>query len=197
MDTSFKDLDLPLLLLLLLLPLEELFDDCFFSDTSLNQACIFLLNENAWASISSNHSSSCCLSSSCSSPLHSSCILSSILKRSLNWRSSSSTMTAFRLEKSRSSIVLYFLISLPLIFLLLSFNVCNLYAAPFSVRFLISYSLSHPLQMLWHSVQSNSNRCLFQVSCCSLDYQVCVAQLKKHPKSTQYLVFPGFHSVLL
>ena len=45
-------------------------------------------------------------------------------------------MTAFRLEKSRSSIVLYFLISLPLIFLLLSFKVCNLHAAPFSVRFL-------------------------------------------------------------
>ena len=58
------------------------------------------------------------------------------LKRSLKWRSSSSMMTAFQLEKSRSSIVLYFLISLPLIFLLLSFNVCNLYAAPFSVRFL-------------------------------------------------------------
>ena len=143
---------------------------------------------------SSNYSSSSCLSSSCTSPFHSLCTLRTILKRSLNC---SSTMTAFRLEKSRSSIVLYFLINLSLIFLLLSFNVCNLYAAPFSVRFLISYSLSHPLQMLWHSVQSNSNRCLFKLSCCSLDYQVCVAQLKKHPKSTQYLVFPGFHSVLL
>ena len=45
-------------------------------------------------------------------------------------------MITFRLDNSRSSIVLYFLVSLPLIFLLLSFNVCNLYAALFSVRFL-------------------------------------------------------------
>ena len=130
-----KDLDLPLLLLLLLLLLEELLDDCFFCDIFLKQTCIFLLNENAWASILSNHSSSCCLSSSYSSPLYSSCTLSSILMRLLNWPSSSSTMTAFRLEKSGSSVVLCFLISLPLTFLLLSFNVCNLYAAPFSVRF--------------------------------------------------------------
>ena len=69
-------------------------------------------------------------------PIYSSCTLSSILMRSLNWPTSSSTMTAFQLEKSGSSIVLYFLISLPLTFLLLSFNVSNLYAAPFSVRFL-------------------------------------------------------------
>ena len=54
----------------------------------------------------------------------------------MNWHSSSSTMTAFWLEKSRPSIVLYFLINLPLIFLLLSFNVCHFYAALFSVKFL-------------------------------------------------------------
>ena len=78
----FKDLDLPPLLLLLLLPSEELLDDFLFFDTS--QASILLLNENAWASVSSRHSSSYSLSSSCSSPLQSSCALSSILKRSLN-----------------------------------------------------------------------------------------------------------------
>ena len=45
-------------------------------------------------------------------------------------------MITFRLENSRFSIILYFLVSLPLIFLLLSINVCNLYTGLFSVTFL-------------------------------------------------------------
>ena len=68
--------------------------------------------------------------------LYSSWMFSSILNRLLKWTSSSSTSILFLFEK-RSLIMLHFLIIVPLIFSLFSFNNVALYAVPLSVSFLL------------------------------------------------------------
>ena len=120
----------------LLLLLDEHFDDLALWAASLSQQCPFILKEHTWVSASSNQSSSLSLSSSPNNWLYSWCASNNIMKRSLNCFISSSTAITFLLENSKSSMVLYFLINLPLIFLLLSLRVSFLYAKPFSVRFL-------------------------------------------------------------
>ena len=69
--------------------------------------------------------------------LYSSWMFSSILNRLLKWTSSSSTSILFLFEKRRSLIMLHFLIIVPLIFSLFSFNNVALYAVPLSVSFLL------------------------------------------------------------
>ena len=64
-------------------------------------------------------------------------MFSNILKRSLNWASFPSTAILFLSEKRISSIMLHFLIILPLIFSLLYFSNVALYDLPFSLSFLL------------------------------------------------------------
>ena len=86
---------------------------------------------------SSNQSSSSAPSSSSNTWLCYPWMLSNILNKSFNWASSSSTAIMFLFEKRRSSIMLLFLVILPWIFSLLSFNNVALYALLFSVSFLL------------------------------------------------------------
>lgn len=103
-----------------------------------NQLVIFILNANAWLSISPNYSSSLNLTSFSKSTLYSLLALISILNISLNWPVSQSIVITFLNENGRYSMVAYFLVNIPLILLLVLHNytsMSHLYATPFIVRF--------------------------------------------------------------
>ena len=98
------------------LPLEDPFDDFLSLSALLNQLSIFFLNVQTLLSKSLNQSSLRVLSSSSSTWLYSSWMLSNILHRSLNWARSYSIAVLVLFRKRISSIILHFLIILPLIF---------------------------------------------------------------------------------
>ena len=163
----------------LLLLLDEHFDDLTLWAASLSQQCTFLSKEHTWVSTSSNQSSSLPLSSSPNNWLYSWCASNNILKRSLNCFISSSTAITFLLENSKSSIVLYFLINLPLIFLLLSLRVSFLYAKPFSVKFLDLVAL--PILLCWmrSSLALCSTHCEHELSPGTLDVSLILVQVSR------------------
>lgn len=72
------------------------------------------------------------------------CIILFILNRSLNWSISSSIASTFLLEKSRHSMVAYFLIDLPLILPHLSKGTPHFHVTPFPVSFLDLVPLPSP-----------------------------------------------------
>ena len=97
--------------------LEDHFDDFLSLSALLNQLSIFFfLNVQTLLSKSLNQSSLRVLSSSSSTWLYSSWMLSNILHRSLKWARSYSIAVLFLFGKRISSIILHFLIILPLIF---------------------------------------------------------------------------------
>ena len=107
------------------------------------------------------------------------CASNSILKRSLNCFISFSTTIKFLLENSKSPMVLYFLINLPLIFFLLSLRVSFFYAKPFSVRFLDLVAL--PLLPCWmmSSLALCSTHCEHELSPGTLDVSLILVQFSR------------------
>ena len=133
----------------LLLLLDEHFHDLVLWAAFLSQQCTFLL-KNHTVSTSSNQLSSLPFSSSPNNWLFSWYASNNILKRSLNCFICSFTAIMFLLRNSKSSTVLYFLVNLPLIFLLVSLRVSFMYSKPFSVRFLDLVAL--PPLPCWNDV---------------------------------------------
>ena len=132
-------------------------------------------------------------SSSPNNWLYSWCASNNILKRSLDCFISSSTAIMFLLKNSKSSMVLYFLINLLLIFLLHSLRVSFSYARPFTVRFLDLVALSSLPCGLTTSLALYSTHCEHELSPGTIDVSMIVVHF---PQCWSSLTIIDWHLVI-